>query len=106
MRALSFTWSRCGSSIPDQEYDGLEWKETPTCPLRHGTRSFGMIVNIPFVDSSAENNATEFWLGTHLQGNKGVKDLKRDGPWIAPQYLERRRAEGPPSRPQISKGRT
>ena len=65
---------------------------------------FSMIVNIPFVDTSVKNGATEFWLGTHLQGNKGVKDAKRDGPWIAPQYLERRGAECPPIRPEISKG--
>lgn len=65
---------------------------------------FCMIVNVPFVDTSVENGATEFWLGTHLQGNKDVKDPELDGPWIAPQYLERRRAECPPIRPQISKG--
>jgi len=65
---------------------------------------FAMTVNIPFVDTSVNNGATEFWLGTHLRGNKGIKDPVLDGPWIAPEYLERRRAECPPIRPAISKG--
>lgn len=65
---------------------------------------FCMIVNIPFVDTSVNNGATEFWLGTHLRGNKGVKDPKLDGPWIAPEFLERRRAECPSIRPELSKG--
>jgi len=65
---------------------------------------FAMTVNIPFVDTSVDNGATEFWLGTHFRGNKGIKDPTLDGPWIAPEYLENRRAECPPIRPAISKG--
>jgi len=65
---------------------------------------FSMIVNIPFVDTSVENGATEFWLGTHLRGNKGIKDPELAGPWIMGQYLDERRAECPPIRPSISKG--
>ena len=65
---------------------------------------FAMTVNIPFVDTTVDNGATEFWLGTHLRGNKGIKDPISDGPWIASAYLDARRVECPPIRPAISKG--
>ena len=65
---------------------------------------FAMTVNIPLVDTTVDNGATEFWLGTHVHGNKDIKDPILDGPWIAPEYLEKRRAECPPIRPAISKG--
>ena len=65
---------------------------------------FCMTVNIPLIDMSMKNGATEFWLGTHLRENKGIKDPVLDGPWIASEYLEKRRAECPPIRPAISKG--
>jgi len=65
---------------------------------------FAMTVNMPFVDTSIKNGATEFWLGTHLRGNKGIKGPILDGPWIDEKYLEERRRESPPIRPPISKG--
>src|SRR5271155_4004842 len=65
---------------------------------------FAMTVNIPFVDTSVDNGATEFWLGTHRRGNNGIKDPDLAGPWIAGQYLDERRAECLPIRPPISKG--
>jgi len=66
---------------------------------------FAMTVNITLVDMTVKNGATEFWLGTHLRGNKGIKDPARaDGPWIAQKYLDERSLESPPIRPSISKG--
>ena len=70
----------------------------------HDDFPFAMTVNMPFVDTSIENGATEFWLGTHIRGNKGIKDPVLDGPWIDEKYLEERRRESPPIRPPISKG--
>jgi ectoine hydroxylase-related dioxygenase (phytanoyl-CoA dioxygenase family) len=64
---------------------------------------FAMTVNIPLISTNIENGATEFWPGTHLRGNKGLKD-ERKGPWIAEKYLEERRKVRPPLRPAISKG--
>jgi len=72
--------------------------------LEHLDIPFCMTVNIPLVDTSVKNGATEFWLGTHHRGNKGIKDPVLDGPWIASEYIEARRAECPPIRPTISKG--
>jgi len=65
---------------------------------------FAMTVNIPLVDTSVENGATEFWPGTHLRGNKDVKNDGVGGPWVADKYLEERSKIRPPQRPAISKG--
>ena len=65
---------------------------------------FAMIINIPLVDMTLKNGATEWWLGTHLRGNKGIKGPDLTGPWIAPKYLEERSLESPPIRPPIAKG--
>jgi len=53
---------------------------------------FAMTINIPLVDTSVDNGATEFWLGTHLtsRGNKWIRDPMLDGSWIAEEYLEKR----------------
>jgi len=64
---------------------------------------FAMTVNIVLVDTSLEKAATEFWLGTHTRGNKGLKD-ERKGPWIAEEHLDARRKISPPIQPSISKG--
>ena len=65
---------------------------------------FAMTINVPLVDTSVDNGATEFWLGTHLRGNRGIKDPVLDGSWIADEYVDKRRLERPPIRPSISKG--
>jgi hypothetical protein len=65
---------------------------------------FAMTVNIPLVDVSVENGATEFWLGTHHLGVEHLKDDGRDGPWIADQSLEKRRMISPPIRLSLPKG--
>jgi len=65
---------------------------------------FAMTVNMPFVDTSLANGATEFWLGTHHYGNKGIKDPQLDGPWIDHKYLTERGLKSPPIRPPITKG--
>ena len=61
---------------------------------------FAMTINVPLVDTSVDNGATE----THLRGNKGFKDPVLDGSWIADEYVDKRRLERPPIRPSISKG--
>ena len=89
----------------DEAFEG-KIRQPVHCDMIHDHLDFpfAMTVNIPFVDTSVDNGATEFWLGTHFQGNNGIKDPALDGPWIAGEYLEKRRLERPPIRPPISKG--
>jgi hypothetical protein len=51
-----------------------------------------LVVNVPTVDVSPENGATEIWPGTHLELGVG-DDVK-----ITPDRLEQRRAIAPPFR--------
>jgi ectoine hydroxylase-related dioxygenase (phytanoyl-CoA dioxygenase family) len=64
---------------------------------------FAMTVNIPLVDISSKNGGTEYWLGTHQQGNKGLTKKEGD-PFVAEKYLDERRKLSPPTCPSVSKG--
>lgn len=59
-----------------------------------------LVVNIPTVDVSAENGATEIWLGTHRVPGAGVGgDIE-----IKLEDLEARREVSPPLQPNIRRG--
>jgi hypothetical protein len=59
-----------------------------------------LVVNVPTVDVSAENGATEIWLGTHRDLTVGVGgDIE-----VPLDALEARRKEVPPIQPTIRRG--
>ncbi|MET9268438.1 phytanoyl-CoA dioxygenase family protein [Kribbella sp. NPDC003557] len=59
-----------------------------------------LVVNVPTVDVSAENGATEIWPGTHLDLTVGVGgDIE-----VPPDALAARRAISPPIQPDIRRG--
>ncbi|MFD7154512.1 phytanoyl-CoA dioxygenase family protein [Kribbella sp. NPDC059898] len=59
-----------------------------------------LVVNVPTVDVSAENGATEIWLGTHRDLTVGVGgDIE-----VPLDALEARRRVSPPIQPRIRRG--
>jgi ectoine hydroxylase-related dioxygenase (phytanoyl-CoA dioxygenase family) len=59
-----------------------------------------LVVNVPTVDVSAENGATEIWLGTHRDVTVGVGgDIE-----VPDEALEARREICPPIQPTIRRG--
>lgn len=74
---------------------GHLWSNIPIA-----TPTFGVVVNIPLVDVSAENGSTEIWPGSHLDSSISIhQDIK-----VPTERLERRRAYAPPIQPTISTG--
>lgn len=69
--------------------------------LKVATPAYGLVVNVPLVDVDAENASTEIWPGTHLDTSVVMQDgdIK-----VAPEILEKRRAEVPPIQPTVSAG--
>lgn len=69
--------------------------------LEVATPPFGLVVNIPVVDMSAENGSTEVWPGTHLDATVYVQagDIK-----LPPAAVEARRAVRPPLQPPVRAG--
>ncbi|KAK1767904.1 putative phytanoyldioxygenase family protein [Phialemonium atrogriseum] len=65
---------------------------------------FGYCVNVNLVDTSAENGATEVWLGTHADTDRGVLDRGVSHKQIRADLLEARRAVSPPVQPSLPKG--
>ena len=59
-----------------------------------------LVVNVPTVDVSPENGATEIWPGTHRELGVGVGDDVK----IPHDLLERRRAAAPPFQPTFRRG--
>jgi hypothetical protein len=59
-----------------------------------------LVVNVPTVDVSAENGATEIWLGTHRDVTVGMGgDIE-----VPTEVLESRREVCPPIQPTITRG--
>lgn len=69
--------------------------------LKTATPPYGLVINVPLVDVSAANASTEIWPGTHLDTSVVMQDgdIK-----VAPEVLEKRRAEVPPIQPTVRKG--
>lgn len=65
---------------------------------------FGYCVNVNLVDTSAGNGATEVWLGTHADTDRGVLDRTVSHKQIRADLLEARRAVSPPVQPSLPKG--
>ncbi|KUI60918.1 Kanamycin B dioxygenase [Cytospora mali] len=83
----------------------------PSCP-------YYFIANVPLCDFSAENGATEFWLGSHANTTfddqmeataeqRVSLNFFRYGdriPWVTEEAKEARRAVRPPVQPVVSRG--
>jgi Phytanoyl-CoA dioxygenase (PhyH) len=59
-----------------------------------------LVVNLPTVDVSPDNGATEIWPGTHRELGVGIGDDVK----IRPDLLEQRRAVAPPFQPTFRRG--
>ena len=62
---------------------------------------YGLVVNVPVVDMTAENGSTEVWPGTHLDTSIYVQqgDIK-----LPSSVVEARRAVRPPLQPSVKSG--
>ncbi len=62
---------------------------------------FGLVVNVPVVDMSAENGSTEVWPGSHTDTTVCIQqgDIK-----LPPETVEARRAISPPLQPVVRAG--
>ncbi len=69
--------------------------------LAIATPPFGLVVNVPVVDMSAENGSTEVWPGTHLDTTVYIQkgDIK-----LPQEAVEARRAVRPPLQPAVRAG--
>ena len=69
--------------------------------LTVATPPFGLVVNVPVVDMSAENGSTEVWPGTHSDTTIYVQngDIK-----LPAEAVEARRAVRPPLQPSVRAG--
>lgn len=72
------------------------WPNLETAPP-----AYGLVVNVPVVDMSAENGSTELWPGTH----RDLRYTIYDGSLRVPEaVLEARRAGCPPFQPTVARG--
>lgn len=68
--------------------------------LDHYTPPYGIVVNVPLVDVTVENGATELWPGSHRVPYALIgEDIK-----VPPAMVERQRAVRPPEQPAIAAG--
>jgi ectoine hydroxylase-related dioxygenase (phytanoyl-CoA dioxygenase family) len=69
--------------------------------LEVATPAYGIVVNLPLVDMSAENGSTEMWPGTH----KDTSVVMQDGDIkVSPEALEKQKAIEPPVQPVVKAG--
>ena len=85
-----------GQRQPVHADSGQLWPD-----LKVATPPYGLVVNIPVVDASAENGSTEVWPGTHLDTTIYVQagDIK-----LPSDVVEARRAVRPPLQPSVRAG--
>jgi ectoine hydroxylase-related dioxygenase (phytanoyl-CoA dioxygenase family) len=79
------------------------------CEFAHPNFPFAIVVNINLVDTSAENGATEVWLGSHHRSTSDdhviIDGEKREGQLeIKPELVEERRKHSPPIQAGTKKG--
>ncbi|KAL6242003.1 hypothetical protein RBB50_010914 [Rhinocladiella similis] len=64
---------------------------------------FGFCINVNLIDTSAENGATEIWLGSHTDSDQyTTSENREDG--VRKDLLEERRKISPPLQPSLPKG--
>ena len=69
--------------------------------LQHPAPPFGLVVNIPIVDMSAQNGSTEIWPGTHGDTSSSIHDNSLR---IPSELLEQLRKERAPIQPTVRCG--
>ena len=77
------------------------------CEFEHPNFPFAMVVNISLVDTSSENGATEFWLGSHhysTPDDHAVEDDSEASLQIKKEHVEARRKHSPPIQTTTKKG--
>jgi ectoine hydroxylase-related dioxygenase (phytanoyl-CoA dioxygenase family) len=77
------------------------------CEFEHPNFPFAMVVNINLVDTSPENGATEFWLGSHRCSTPAEHIVEETGEGllqIKKEHLEARRKHSPPIQTTTKKG--
>jgi len=67
----------------------------------HVHPAYGLVVNFPLVDVSAENGSTEIWPGSHLDPTVAMSDGNLEVPEAK---LEERRQFSPPLQPEVKAG--
>jgi Phytanoyl-CoA dioxygenase (PhyH) len=72
------------------------------CEFAHPVFPFAMVVNINLIDTSAENGATEIWVGSHHVST--VDEHEPEMLQIKKEVVEERRKHSPPVRACTKKG--
>ncbi|KAJ5125471.1 hypothetical protein N7448_004791 [Penicillium atrosanguineum] len=65
---------------------------------------FAFCVNVNLVETSEENGATEVWLGSHLDTDRGVIDRQSEYGGVKEELLEKRGRFSPGIQPGLPKG--
>ncbi|ROV94793.1 hypothetical protein VMCG_08841 [Cytospora schulzeri] len=111
-------WNWLTSNTALANTPGLRQNEHKDSTFDHPQCPYYFIANVPLCDFSAENGATEFWLGSHAgttaedqQAAAGgqhpfVKYTSEGGriPWITEEAKEARRVVRPPVQPVVGRG--
>jgi ectoine hydroxylase-related dioxygenase (phytanoyl-CoA dioxygenase family) len=74
---------------------GHLWKNNPVIAPAHN-----LVINLPLVDVSAENGATEIWPGTHRDPTISIHDAIE----LTEEHLAKWRASNPPIQPNVTAG--
>lgn len=110
-------WNWLTSNTALANTPGLRQNEHKDSTFDHPQCPYYFIANVPLCDFSAENGATEFWLGSHATttaedqqvatGDHPFSRYAKEGdriPWLREEAKEARRAVRPPVQPLVSRG--
>lgn len=112
-QVIAVTSSLLGSGVRNAYYSGNTalpgGRRQPVHPdvgqlwpgLEQATPAFGLVVNVPVVDTTPENGSTEIWPGTHLDTTYSVG---QGAARISEEALAPHRAARPPIQPEIRAG--
>ncbi|KAK7746216.1 hypothetical protein SLS62_009432 [Diatrype stigma] len=102
-------WTFCSANAAMPPLPGASPSRQPVhsdADFQHLDHPFALVINIPLIAMTAENGATELWLGTHRGGadaQEGAHGERASGR-IRAERLAARRAERPPCQPGVRKG--
>ncbi|ROV93440.1 hypothetical protein VPNG_09610 [Cytospora leucostoma] len=113
-----WNWLTANTAIANTP--GLRQNEHKDSSFDHPRCPYYFIANIPLCDFSAENGATEFWLGSHAHTTVGDQQVVSGGgdqhvslklyragdriPWISEGAKAARRGARPPVQPEVRRG--
>jgi len=110
---ISVTRATIGSGLKNSYYSGNTalpgGTRQPVHPdvgqlwpdLEHATPAFGLVINLPVVNMSAENGSTEVWPGTHMDTTYSILTGSAR---IAEKDLARWHDQRPPLQPTVRAG--